>query len=100
MQAPVGFIELRKSKGYTQQQLGLLVAEETARRIKSHYAQKKVSYWESGQTSPNRDEIAALARIFGVQPEEIDSIFRLAPLSAADIFEDLAHSRRPSLVAA
>src|SRR5271163_4828344 len=89
-----GLIQLRKSRGYTQHQLGSLVAELAGSKVTKLYAQKKVSYWESGQARPNPAEMQFLARIFGVSPDTIQSLFSsLTPLSAADIFSQLADTR-------
>jgi transcriptional regulator with XRE-family HTH domain len=81
--------------------MGLLIAREMGIKLTDPYAQKKVSQWESGQTRPNRNETETLARIFGLQPDDVEASFsKSAPLSAADMLNDLAESTKPSLVIA
>jgi transcriptional regulator with XRE-family HTH domain len=101
LNAQFKLLELRRSLGYTQLKLGLLVAREIKKHFSKPYAQKKISQWESGITRPNEEESNALAHLFGLGRPEIEQFFsKAAPLSAADMLEDLSISAKPSLVIA
>ena len=54
-------IRLRKSRGYSQEQLGEQV----------NVSRQTVSKWESGQTTPEMDRLIALADLFGVTIDEL-----------------------------
>ncbi len=53
--------KLRKERGYSQQQLA----------IKLNLSQGAVSQWENGQTTPQSEQLSALADIFGITTDEL-----------------------------
>ena len=53
--------ELRKTHGYSQQQIAL----------KMHITQGAVSQWETGNTEPAADQLIALADIFGIKVDDL-----------------------------
>jgi transcriptional regulator with XRE-family HTH domain len=91
--------EARTAQNLTQRELGLRVAvlargQQTSRQ----YAQKQVSYWESGHARPQAKEITALSKILEKPPYEVESWFTKLPSSAEDLFLQLLRAPHPSLL--
>ena len=53
--------ELRKQRGMTQEELATAL----------YVSRTAVSKWESGQSDPSTTNLLALAKLFGVRPEEL-----------------------------
>ena len=53
--------ELRKAKGMTQEQLGRQLGVSAA----------AVSKWETGASDPSTANLIALAKLYGISPEEL-----------------------------
>ena len=75
--------ELRKQKGFTQEELAeVLIVSRTA-----------VSKWESGRGYPNIDSLKAIARLFGVTIDELLSGDELLTIAEEDTKQKGNHFR-------
>jgi transcriptional regulator with XRE-family HTH domain len=92
-------VEARTAQRLSQRELGLKVSVMARGRESSRqYAQKQVSYWESGQARPKPREMLALSRIFEKPTYEVESWFTKLPASAEDLFRQLMHTQAPALL--
>lgn len=92
-------IRLRKERGFSQAKLGQKVFEKLETGSTPIYAQKKISLWESGSSKPSTDELRALSDILNVSFDELHSSFDDKSQEAVDIFERIAKSEHPSIMA-
>ena len=84
--------DLRKLRNFSQQELGLRVAKELRLKWKESAAQKRVSNWESGVSSPDPTERRALAKVLGVGIQQLDTalVQRQKTSGTQAFFEKLA----------
>lgn len=89
----------RKELGLSQSDLGEKLFARLKRKSMT-YAQKKISLFEAGQSSPTQEEIAALSEILQISVDALAASFDSSNMrSASEIFEQLAESTVPSLMA-
>jgi hypothetical protein len=78
----------------------MAVADKVGDKIKTTYAQKKVSLWESGQLIPTPDEMNAISILLGLALKDLkDSFSGILAYSTADFIRGLARSPNPVLIA-